>query len=376
MGQKMDVCVITTIHPPYEARIYARCVEAYLRHDLRVCLISTWPVPPTEIRGLEWIHIPRARKRWERPLNAFRFFLKALRVPTKAYHFHELDFVVYGALLRLLTRRKVIFDCHEAYKKDIIYNKQYIPISLRRILGIVVDSVEMTCSRIIGNVIVPVPALEKPFVQKGIRVTTVHNYTRWTIQKDCPHENGIVYSGSMTLTYGSRVILEIARSLKRRGLKMPLYLTERNASAAMKNEVRKAVENENLNIVVLPFLKAPDIGMLMRLGHIGLSVMKDSPEKRVSIAAKLFEYMAFGLPIIGESFGYTLKIIRESGCGLLADPEDPETYVDAIERLNSSPREWEQRRQNGFLALENTYSWEKEESRLLSFYGGAVSNIT
>jgi glycosyltransferase involved in cell wall biosynthesis len=368
----LDVCVITTIHPPYEARIYARCVEAYLRHGLRVCLISTWPEPPTAIQGLEWIHIPRARKRWERPLNAFRFFLKALRVQTKAYHFHELDFVVYGALLRLMTRRRVIFDCHEAYKKDIFYNKQYIPIGFRRILGIAVDTVEMACSRIIGNVIVPVPALETPFVQRGIRVTTIHNYTRWTIQRDWPHEKGIVYSGSMTLTYGARVILDIARSLKRRGLDIPLYLTERNASTAMRNEVMRSIEEENLRIVVLPFLKSPDIGMLMKLGHIGLSVMKNSPEKRASIAAKLFEYMAFGLPVVGENFGYTLKIILESGCGLIADPEDPETYVDAIVRLNDRPLELEQKRQSGFWALEQTYNWENEESRLLRFFKGVV----
>ena len=373
-GRKTDVCVISTIHPPYEARVYARCAEAYLRRGLKVCLISTWPVPAAPTPRLDWIYVPRAKRRWERPLNAVRFFLKALRVSTRAYHFHELEFIVYGTLLRLLTGAKVIFDCHEAYKEDIIYNKQYIPIALRRMLGISLHALEMVCSRIIGNVIVPVPALEKPFARRGIRVTTVHNYTRWAIQRDWPHERGLVYSGSMTLTYGARVILDIARSLKRRGIDLPIYLTERNASPAMKSEVMGSIESESLRIVVLPFLKSHDIGMLMKLGHIALSVMKDSPEKRVSIAAKLFEYMAFGLPVVGENFGYTRTILLEAGCGVIANPEDPESYVDAIEKLDRDPAELEDRRQRGFRALEQTYSWDKEEGRLMRFYREVVGS--
>jgi glycosyltransferase involved in cell wall biosynthesis len=362
-----DVCVLTTIHPPYEPRIWARCAQAYCAAGLKVCLVSTWPKPAQVPEGLSWVALRRRRSRLSKPLNSALFFAAALRTRSKVLHFHDLDFLPFAALLALLKPWRVIYDRHEDYGKDVRHNKEWLPRALRGILAGLTIVVEKACVQVIRNVIVTVPAWERQFPGRRLAVTTIHNYSAWEAQRGLSHERGIVYSGSMSPGYGVHELVGIARALKTAGCDLPIHVSLKNASGAVQRWLSE-VKGEGLPFMIWPRVPAPRIGELLSRGCIGLSFMPPSPEKLSSISAKLFEYMAFGLPVVGEGYGYTAWYIREAGCGLLADPQEPSTYARAVMRLLHDPALLERCRENGFAAIERRFNWSVEEKRLLAFY--------
>lgn len=371
--KQFDVCVITTIHPPMDQRIFGRGVQAYLDAGYTVCLVAPWPEPKNMPESLKWIKVSALSSRAMKPFHAFKVFRKAYKVKTKAYHFHDLDFILFGVLLRLLTGSKVIYDEHENYKEDILYNKAWIPAVLRPPLATLVWALEGICSKLIGAVVVPVEGMDCRFSAIGVKTAVIHNYSRYEAKKELVYGNGLIYIGSLTVTYGLYSLLGIARELKARNRDIPIIMTDKNADEKTRCILKKAVEEEGLGLVILPIMPFTQIHTLMRRGRIGLSVMVDSPEKRKSIASKIFEYMAYGLPTVGENFGHTKRIIEESGCGLVADATDPVSFTNAILELYDDTVRLEECRARGFSAMENRYNWRFEERKLLGFVESLIN---
>ncbi len=50
-----DVCVITTIHQPNDARIADRGIRIYAEAGLKTCVISTWPYVDIGVPFNNWI---------------------------------------------------------------------------------------------------------------------------------------------------------------------------------------------------------------------------------------------------------------------------------------------------------------------------------
>jgi len=64
------------------------------------------------------------------------------------------------------------------------------------------------------------------------------------------------------------------------------------------------------------------------------------------IPSKLFECMGMGLPVLHGVDGESAEIVRESGVGLVFEPENPEELVRLIKRLALNHDEYQQYRKN------------------------------
>src|SRR5689334_3949043 len=79
--ETIDVCVITTIHGNYDARIYDRGVRVLTEAGLRVGFVGPWPYDARSgIERENWHVTTRAPRRWLRPWFAMRTLFTALRV--------------------------------------------------------------------------------------------------------------------------------------------------------------------------------------------------------------------------------------------------------------------------------------------------------
>ena len=87
---------------------------------------------------------------------------------------------------------------------------------------------------------------------------------------------------------------------------------------------------------------------------------------------KLFEYMAFGLPVIGSDFGHIKEHINKDKCGLGVDPENPAAVAEAIEVLLKDEGIHRQMSQNGIDATMRKYNWKTEFERLCAYYTKAL----
>jgi glycosyltransferase involved in cell wall biosynthesis len=369
-----DACIITTIHPPFEARIWARGVLPLLEAGLSVKLISGWKVrgDPAGTRRFSSARIRPPRTRGDRLVYTIRLFLVTAACRARIYHFHDLDFLPFGVLLRILTRSHVIYDCHENYHLQIRHDKRWIPRYLRSGLAYATEMVERWSARILRTCIVPLPEMVERFRIRGVTVVCVQNRTAWSPARSMRHRPDIVYSGTIGANYGMHILLGIARELKRKGLGLRIYITLKNALDEDRNTLCALIAKEGLPIVVHDQVTADRIGELLSLGTVGLSLEQDTPEKRRAIPGKLFEYMAFGLPVVTSDVPTNREIVEQAGCGIVVPSSDAEAYVDAVQQLMGDPELLRRLQENGFRAIETVYSWAPEKSRLIELYSALL----
>ena len=84
--------------------------------------------------------------------------------------------------------------------------------------------------------------------------------------------------------------------------------------------------------------------------------------------------MAAGLPIVASDLPHETELMSASNCGILARPEDPVSFAQAILKLAQDRNHAFTLGQNGQSAFRKNYSWEGELPKLLHFYNLILAN--
>jgi len=369
----VDICVITTIHRPFDGRIYERGIKSLLEAGLSVCLISPWQKPDHPWLEHQWITLSAPNRRIDRILHGFRTFQAAWKQPALVYHFHDIDFILWAVLLKFFKCVPVVYDCHENYPIEVEHDKAWIPSFLRSFLSRMTRKIENWATKKLGYCIAVVPHQVTRFSKLGVRTVLVRNYANWKPRRDLKHECALICTcGSLRPSYGINILVDISRELKRRNLNIPLIIADIFASDEIKENLKRTIENEQLPIIIFPKYKAKDVDALMTKACIGLAVEQDTPEKRLAIPTKLFEYMAMGLPVIASDLPNTRKIINKANCGILVASDHPRAYVNAAVSLLKNPEEFKAYQENGFKAVETIYSWDSEKKKLIDFFNDLI----
>lgn len=374
----VDVCVITTIHPPFNARIYTRELLALVEAGYSSALVAPWSMTPESDPRIFWVPLRSPKRRSERILHGWRTFRAASKVHAKAYHFHDLDFLPWALLLKWQKKVPVVYDCHENYPEEVRHNKLWIPRALRPVASGITRLFENFSVKQLKHVIVPVPSLQQRFGEfSGMRIQQVRNLARWNARKDLQHEKALIFTGGLLVSYGAQGLLEIMRELKRRGRSYPLIVVDRFESEALREEFRVAIEIESLPISIVPKVNPSEMDRLLSRAWIGLATEMDTPDRRLSLPTKLFEYMAMGLPVVASGIPHSREVVEASGNGIVVPPADWMCFTDAVERLWEDAAFRDQCRESGFKAVEGEFSWVHEQKRLVAYFAtflGAPTN--
>ena len=300
-------------------------------------------------------------------LNSWRVFRAARTTRARAFIFHDLDFLPFAFLLQKLTRRPVVYDCHENYPDEIRYQKEWIPRALRRPAGWTVERVEGWVAARLGHVIAAAPSVQERMRQFVPNTLLIRNLSRLTVRRDAVPGRHLLCIGSIARSYGSAVLLAIGREIQRRSLDVGLVVTEKFDGEALRRDFLERVRAESLPIRVLPRVPASRIGELLAEGFVGLAVEQDFPAKRLAVPTKLFEYMAHGLPSIGSDLPGTRAVLEQVAGSVLVRPDAAAEYVDAFERFRADPAAHSAAREAAFSAAESTFAWAPEAARLVTY---------
>jgi glycosyltransferase involved in cell wall biosynthesis len=104
--------------------------------------------------------------------------------------------------------------------------------------------------------------------------------------------------------------------------------------------------------------------------HVGLLPFLDTPHVRVTMANKLFDYMAAGLPVLGSDLPPIRRVLDETQAGVLFPPGNRQVFA---ERLVELLRNADHRRTlgaNGRRAVTEKYRWTSDEAVFLESIGG------
>jgi glycosyltransferase involved in cell wall biosynthesis len=119
----------------------------------------------------------------------------------------------------------------------------------------------------------------------------------------------------------------------------------------------------------VPYTEVSDFYLKSR---IGLLLWDPIDALMIKLPIKLFEYMAFGLPIIGSDFGHIGDYLAKDSCGIPVPPEREEEVVEAIYGLLTNEKLYQKLSRNAVEKSHRDYRWEKEFEKLTGFYEKAL----
>ncbi|WP_084512194.1 glycosyltransferase family 4 protein [Geothrix fermentans] len=147
----------------------------------------------------------------------------------------------------------------------------------------------------------------------------------------------ILFAGNLGRAQGLASVLEAADQLRNMpGLKWILM-----GDGVMRTWLLGEIERRGLQgRVILPG-RRPSEEMSFHFAEADLLLISlaDDPGLARTVPSKLPRYLAAGRPIIGAVAGEPARVIKESGAGVVVEPENVKELAEAIIRMNSMSKE-------------------------------------
>ena len=369
------VCILTSVHPPFDTRIFYKQAKTLVQAGYDVTLIAQHDKDEI-VDGIKIIALPKVKNRAQRILGTLRVLKLAMKHKARIYHFHDPELLPIGLLLKTYTKSKVIYDVHEYYANTILF-KNWIPKSFRKPVSRLSDLTEKLLTRRLSAVItVTEPMLER-FKNYKIPSITVCNFPSLqivpAIEKEINHGSetnhfSIIYTGRLSKTKGFTTILEAMKLVNEREPTATCAVLATMDNLAWLDEIHSEIMSTLYRRGALTFLgRVPHhkVFEYIKTSAIG---WKPGPLYQEGISTKTIEYMACSKPVIASDFPLTADIIREAQCGILVEPCDASAHASAILYLLNHPEEAKQMGQNGRKAVMEKYNWEAESTKLLGLY--------
>jgi glycosyltransferase involved in cell wall biosynthesis len=370
----LRIAHVTISHRPFDVRIFWKECRtlASAGHDVHLFMPGEAPEPTDGIIFHPLPDIAPTAYFWRVWRHLRTIYRAVRRVDADVYHVPDPALIPLALLLR---RRgaKVVYDAHEDRPLQ-ARTKYYARPVVAGVSSRLFAALERVARRRFDAFVAATPAIARAF--PADRTAVVRNFALLEefpserVRRARPHRerpNTVVYVGGIQLHTGLREIAA-ALDLVPRSFDVRLLLMGdfSRAQPSFVEEVRRSPAWRRVDhigwvsrdVVVERLLEA----------RVGLSLFHPRPELPDALPTKLFEYMAAGLPVLASDFPLWCALIEDAGCGLTADPLDPQAIANGIATLLGDPDAAEAMGARGRRAVEATYNWSTERKKLLELY--------
>ncbi len=368
---KPKVMIITSVHRWDDTRIlYRQATSLAKRYDVELHAPAKFEVKVWN--GVKVIGLPLWKKERDRVKLWFLLLKRIVRSKADVVHFHDPELIPLAYFVRLISKKKIIYDVHEHIVYD-IQDKKWIPNYLKPFVLKAFIFLEKICVPKFEAVIYTTPVVGKRYLQLSKNAVSVENYSK----KETFSEVGIAK--------GSNIIIYLGRVLDVRGVDKVIeafkYVVAQIPEAKFlivgdivpntyEEYLKSLVINLSLekNVEFAGFVPHLETVNYLRRACCGIVTFMPTNINKACLANKLFEYMASGLPVIASNFELYNEVVEGSQCGITVDPEKIEKIANAIIYMLKNPDVCARMGLNGKKAFETTFNWEQEEIKLLDIY--------
>jgi len=293
------------------------------------------------------------------------------------FHFHDPELLLVIPLLRLRTGKPTIYDVHEA-NPEFFAVKDYLPGWVRYPMAWLVRLFEPALSRLHSALVFADESTPAAFCRVNRPKVVLPNFPSTEMIRSggarldtvATRAPVVLYLGGLERNRGSRLMIEafaeIHAEIPRTRLLLVGHFMPPNLEHELRRDAQRLGVEEAVEIVGrVPFDR---IGHHLERAAVGWVTWQACPKNRKNVPTKLFEYMAYGLPVVSSDLDSTREFVMDGDTGRLVPADDPHAHARAvIEVLNDRSRAAEMGIRGRELVLDR-YSWETVEDRLLGLY--------
>lgn len=377
MLRDVVVCHLSPVESRRDERAFSRQALPVLKYGLHARILGPH-AGSDPIEGVEFVSLPKSRGRALRILLASRFLRSALKHNADIYHVHSPEMIPVALILKLIFRKKVVYDTREDFPAMML-TKSYLPPRWRRLMSRIVAFVEGLAARGLDGFITADSGTLRPHAKKGrSRKLVFYNFPnlRYFPEPQMVEKKfDLVYRGGLSERAGTFVLLKAMHLLKQRGIPVRLLMFGYADNQQTEQMVRDSVLSMGIEKLVTLQGVIPHDDMFATLcqARIAVCPLQKIPKFLNNIPVKVFESWACGLPVIATDLPPIRPFFGAAPYGALVKPGDAYALANAVARMLKSPQLIAEYGYRARQAVVERYNSNMEIRKLLSFYRGVLS---
>jgi glycosyltransferase involved in cell wall biosynthesis len=328
----LTICHFTVAHTELKSRAFHRELLPLATAGINVRYLA--PMNSIDARSpVHFVPLGKHRARRRAPLRRFLtgFSILPLLMRQKAslYHFQDPELLPAVLALKLIFRRRVVYDAYEDFPA-LVAAKKSIPSPFRHLGGKMVAGVERLAAGCFDGVVTADPTTLGRFARtRGSSKLVFYNFPNLDFfPSHSTHDQSfdVVYRGGLSTRAGTGFLLEAMAMLASerpaglRPVRLLLlgYFDDPKSETQFREKIRTLGLESNIEIRG----RIPHEEMAAALGsaRIGVSPLLPVPKFLVNIPVKIFEYWACSLPAVATDLPPMRPFFRHGEAGLLVSP--------------------------------------------------------
>jgi len=373
METKKRVVHMTTVHHPYDPRIYHKQCKSLENAGFDVTLIARRdPKGNDGDKTINHILLKTYKSRLKRMIfGTYDAYKKAKSMNADIITFHDPELLPAARLLKNKDN-VVIYDIHEDYITSIM-QKDYLSESVKKIVASGYKLMEKFFTRDMGL------SLAEKYYQEmypdGVWILNYPTVNERFIEHERTGEveDRVLYTGNVSHVRGARYhaklpVIDPGINVHFVG-KCPGELAEEMYDVAGEHKNRLHIEG------IDSFVEKEVIEerYLERNWLAGIALFPPTEHYKKKELTKFFEYMNAGIPVICSDFPVWKAFVERYECGIAVDPEDDEAIKEALDYLRNNPEEASKMGRNGKKAVMEELNWQTQEYKLVRWYNGLLN---
>lgn len=390
----MKVCIVATENYLYDSRMYWKEACSLKKHGYDVTCIVMSDINEEETgitdQGIKYFkfksypnklfnsfNIPLMHEYTFSKETFDRIFEITRRENFDIYHLHGLySLLLIDRLKNFNSKAKIIYEDREFYPDAIRdYNETKGINTINKYLySYYMDFWEIIKSYKSDHVIVTDKNIYKRFKNRlgKNKVDIVYNFTNIEPIHNVNYEEkiyDIIYCGGVTKLRGIFQVVKAINLAKNDGYNLKFLLIG-PLDDKFKDELLKYIDENNLdeNVDILGRVDFSELPKYLEKSKIGIVTLLPIPKYEKNIPMKQFEYMAYGLPIVGSDLQPIREFTGESNSGILVNPINEKEIWEAIKILLKNKSIYYELSSNGMKVVKEKYNWKYSEDKLISIY--------